>query len=172
MDFLNLAKERYSCRSYLDKKVEKEKLEKILEAGRVAPTACNNQPQRILVLQNENTLEKLKEGVNVYNAPLVLIVCCDKTQSWERVFDKKTSTYIDASIVTDHMMLEATSLGLNSVWICYFNPNIIRKILNIPDNFEIINILALGYGNDEKLSSERHSLTRKPLEKTTFYEKF
>lgn len=172
MDFLNLAKERYSCRNYSDKKIESEKLKKILEAGRIAPTACNNQPQRILVIQDENTLEKIKEEVNVYNAPAVLIICCDKNEAWERVFDGKNSAYIDAAIVTDHMMLEAVSQNIDSVWICYFKPDVIRKVLNIPENFEIINILALGYGTQPKPSSERHNTTRKLLNETVFFEKF
>ena len=90
MDFFELAKKRYSCRSFCDKKVEKEKLEKILEAGRVAPTACNFQPVRILVLQDKRQLEKLSECTPYgWNAPVIMIVCYDQTISWKRKYDGK-----------------------------------------------------------------------------------
>ena len=90
MDFLELAKSRYSCRSFLDKEVENEKVLKILEAGRVAPTAVNYQPQRILVLQEKEELEKLSECTRYgWNAPLIMIVCYDKNISWKRKFDNR-----------------------------------------------------------------------------------
>ena len=102
MKFLDLAKTRYSVRRYKNQKVEQEKLDLILEAGRVAPTACNYQPQRLIVVQDEEHLRKLTR----YNAPLAFIVCVDITEVWERPYDKKKSTDVDASIITDHMMLQ------------------------------------------------------------------
>lgn len=89
MDFLNLIENRYSCRNFLKKEIEKEKINKILDCGRIAPTACNMQPQRILVLNKKDSLEKLSSAANIYNAPLALVICGDKNNVWIRPFDKK-----------------------------------------------------------------------------------
>ena len=90
MDFLNLIENRYSCRNFLKKEIEKEKINKILECGRISPTACNMQPQRILVLNKKDSLEKLSSVANIYNAPLAIIVCADHNKNvWIRPFDKK-----------------------------------------------------------------------------------
>lgn len=159
MNFMELIKNRHSVRKYTDRKVEKEKLNNILEAGRLAPTAANLQPQQIIAVTNEPELEKLKEAANTYNAPLALIVCGDKNKAWKRPFDNKSTVDIDTSIVTDHMMLMAESLGLGSVWICYFKPDVLKKNFDIPDYLEPINILAIGY-TDEHLNYDKE---RKPL---------
>lgn len=172
MDFLELAKTRYSVRKYEETKVEEEKLLKILEAGRIAPTAANGQPQRLIVIQEKEGLENLKKAANAYGAPLAIIVCSDHSATWKRPFDGKDTADIDASIVTDHMMLEATKLGLGTVWVCYFDPAIIRKDFNIPDNFEPINILVIGYSSGLAESPDRHDTKRKPLDNTVFYETF
>ena len=168
MDFLNLIENRYSCRNFLKKEIEKEKINKILDCGRIAPTACNMQPQRILVLNKKDSLEKLNSAANIYNAPLALVICGDKNNVWIRPFDKKNTLDIDASIVTTYMMAEAFSLGINSVWICFFDPKQVKNVLNIPDELEVISILALGYSNEKAPSSDRYSQERLPLSKTTF----
>lgn len=172
MDFLELAKKRFSVRKYQPKKVEEEKLLKILEAGRVAPTGVNAQPHRIIVVKEEEGLRKIKKGSNIYGAPLALIVCADHNVTWKRSYDKKDIADIDTSIVTDHMMLQATELGLGSVWICYFDPVVIKKEFNIPYNIEPINILAIGYNEGEVKSPDRHDEVRKPLEEFVFYETY
>lgn len=115
MDFLNIAKQRYSVRSYKKKTVEEEKLHKILEAAHAAPTAANLQPVRLIVVQSEEGLAKIGKAANIFGAPLAIIVCADHEKAWVRPFDKKQTCDIDASILTDHMMLEATELGLGSV---------------------------------------------------------
>ncbi len=170
MNFIEIAKKRYSVRSYKDKKVEEEKLQKILEAAHVAPTAANLQPVRLLVVQSREGLEKIGKGANIYGAPLAIIVCADHGKAWVRPFDKKQTGDIDASILTDHMMLQATELGLGSVWICYFEPDVIQKEFELPDSLEPINILAVGYSNEEAADSERHAQMRIPLEELVFYE--
>jgi nitroreductase len=172
MEFLDLAKKRYSVRNYEGRKVEKEKVQRILEAGRVAPTAANFQPQKLLVIQEEKSLAKLKKGANIYGAPLAVIVCSDHNISWKRNHDGKDAADIDASIVTDHMMLEATELGLGTVWVCWFNPEVVRKEFNIPDNLEPVNILVIGYPEGTPDSPDRHDKKRKPLSETVFYESF
>lgn len=171
MSFEELAKKRCSVRKYENRPVEQEKLSKILNAGRVAPTACNNQPQRIIVVDNKEGLEKLKKCANTFGAPLILIVCADHSQSWRRPYDGMDSAYIDAAIVTDHMMLEAADIGLDSVWVCYFDPKVIREEFNIPDNIEPVNLLVIGYGENSRKSPDRHLNERKKLDDTVVYAK-
>lgn len=115
MTFLDIAKKRYSVRKYEDKPVEKEKLEMILTAAHVAPTAANMQPVKLLVVQNKEQLKKLGKAANIYNAPVAIVVCADHSKAWTRPFDNKQTTDIDASILTDHMMQQATELGLGTV---------------------------------------------------------
>ena len=170
MNFLDIAKTRYSVRSYKDKRVEKEKLNKILEAAHVAPTAANLQPVRLLVVQEKEGLDKIGKAANIYNAPLAIIVCSDHSIAWKRPFDNKQTTDIDASIVTDHMMLEATELGLGTVWVCYFKPDIIKNEFELPDTLEPVNILVIGYSDEEPMPLNRHSGNRIPLSKLVSYE--
>lgn len=172
MDFLEMAKPRYSARSYTDKQLSKETLEKILEAGRIAPTAVNFQPQKIIVVQSKEGLKKIDAARTIYNAQTALIVCNDTDISWKRRrFDNKEFGEIDVSIVTTYMMLEAASLGVDSLWIGAFDPEMIKRDFNLPGNLEPINILALGYADCEAASSERYDTQRKPIEETVFYEK-
>ncbi|MFA6308188.1 MAG: nitroreductase family protein [Clostridia bacterium] len=172
MKFLDIAKKRYSCRSYLSKPVENEDLMKILEVGRVAPTGCNRQPQRIIVVQSEEGLNKIKKAANTFGAPMILIVCGDSSVTWKRAYDGKNIVDIDISIVTTHMMLQATELGLGSLWMCSFKPDIIKDEFNIPKNLEPINLLAIGYESGEIASPERHNDLRKPLKDTVSFEKY
>ena len=170
MEFIELAKKRYSVRNYSNKKVEPEKLNKILQAAHVAPTAANLQPVHLIVVQNEDGLAKIRKGANIYGAPLAIIVCADRNKAWVRPFDKKQTCDIDASILTDHMMMEATELGLGSVWVCYFQPEVIKKEFSLPNNIEPINILAIGYSEKPSIDPERHSQMRIPMEKLVSYE--
>ena len=161
-------------RAYTAKPVEKDKLELILEAGRVAPTGANRQPQRLIVVQGEEGLNKVAMAANIRNAPVAIIICSDVDEVWERPFDGKKLTDIDASIVTDHMMLAATELELGSLWICHFKPEIIRSEFELPLNLEPVNILLLGYADTEKepeRSAARHSTERKALAETVWFEK-
>ncbi len=172
MDFLELSKKRYSVREYESKKVEDDKLSRILEAAKVAPTACNNQPQRLIVVKTEEGLEKLKKGANVYGAPLAVIVCVDRSESWKRPFDKKDIGDIDAGIVATHMVLEAEELGLGTIWIGYLDPKAVKIEFNIPENVDPVSIIGIGYAKGQPASPNRHSTERKPLEKWVNYETF
>lgn len=172
MEFLDLAKKRYSVRSYQDKEVEEEKLVKILEAGKVAPTGANFQPHRLLVIRKKEGLEKLSKAANIFDAPLAIVVCGDHDEAWKRPYDGKNILDIDISIVTDHMMLEATDLGLGTIWICYFRPDVIKKEFNLPNNLEPVNILGIGYIDGEIASPDRHNKMRKPLKDIVTYETF
>jgi nitroreductase len=172
MNFLELAKKRYAVRDFTARKVEPDKLKLILEAGRVAPTGANKQPQELIVVQESAGFEKLKKAANVYGAPLAIIVCGNKNTVWTRPFDGKSILDIDISIITDHMMLQATELGLGTIWICYFKPDVIRKEFNLPENIEPVNILGIGYPSGKGLAPERHEKTRKPLNEIVSYEIF
>lgn len=172
MNFLELTKNRYSCRSFLDKPVEQEKLDLILEAGRVAPTARNLQPQRILVLTDKTELAKLSECTKYgWNAPVIMIICYDKNVSYRRQFDGMDYGFIDGSIVTTQMMLEIQDLGLGTTWIGAFNPAKVREVYNIPENYEVVALLPVGYPSEDAHPSKLHD-DRKPIEETVFYNKF
>ena len=137
------------------------KLDKILEAAHAAPTAANMQPVRLMVVKSKEGLEKVGKAANIYQAPAAIVVCADKTKAWKRPFDGK--------ITTDHMMLEATELGLGSVWICYFKPDILKEELNLPENLEPVNILALGYSDELDASAERHKDMRIGMDELVSY---
>lgn len=170
MQFIELAKKRYSCRTYQTKPVEKETMDQILEAAHVAPTGANRQPQRLIVVQTKAGLEKLSSGANLHGAPAAIIVCGDTEKAWRRSYDQKQIAEIDATIVTDHMMLAATDLGLGSVWICHFDPAAVRSAFLIPETWEIVNILALGYPDDTPKSPDHHNTERMPVSEYVRYE--
>ncbi|MFR6415914.1 MAG: nitroreductase family protein [Alistipes shahii] len=172
MDFLKLAKKRYACRKYLFRQVEPEKLELILEAGRVAPTGANRQPQRLVVVQSKEGMERLARCTRDFGAPTAVIVCADTSEAWTRKYDGKNISDIDASIVTDHMMLAAASLGLDTLWICMFKPEAVREEFALPANVEPVNILLIGYGDGPAADPNRHDTLRKPLSATVFHERF
>ena len=170
MDFINIAKQRHSVRSYTNQKVEPEKLEQILEAAHVAPTAANLQPVHLLVVQSEEGLAKISKAAGIYGAPLAIIVCADHNKAWTRPFDKKQSGDIDASILTDHMMLQATELGLGTVWVCYFQPDVLKQEFNLPANLEPVNILVVGYSDEEDADTNRFDSQRIPMSQLVSYE--
>lgn len=172
MDFIKLAEERYSVREFDTKKVEKEKLDLILRSGQLSPTACNNQPQRILVLESTEALEKLKEcTIYHFDAPIAILICANKDEAWTRKYDNKIHTDIDASIVATHMMLQAADLGLGTTWVGHFDPIATCRAFNIPENIEPICILPLGYPSKDSKANPKH-FQRKDISETTTYNQF
>ena len=160
MDFEKLAEERFSCRKFKDIKVEKEKVDIILKSALIAPTAVNKQPQRILVIDDEEILNKLKECTKyTFDAPLCFAICVDKALAYTRGYDGKNSADIDASIVTTHMMLQASDIGLGTTWVMAFNPQKAAEILNIPDNLEVLALLPTGYPADDVQINPLHYKT-------------
>ncbi len=172
MSFIELAKKRYSVRTYKNKPIEEEKLQEILEAAKIAPTAANKQPQRILVLKNKEGLEKLSNGAKTFGAPLAFVICGDSSQVWIRPQDGKKTIDIDTSIVTDHMMHRATELGLGTLWMTWFDPEVLKNEFNIPEGIEPVNILLAGYSDGDVKSPERHSVERKDITETVIYDSF
>ncbi len=172
MDFLTLAKERYSVRKFSPKSIEKAKLDLVLKAGQLAPTACNLQPQRILVINSETALSKLDQCTPWrFGAPAALLVCYDKTVCWHRRFDDKASGEIDASIVTTQMMMEAANIGLTTTWVMMFDPEKIAKTFNLPDNFIPVALLVIGYAADDVVPNQLHE-QRLAIDNTVFYNDF
>ncbi|MBQ4630205.1 MAG: nitroreductase family protein [Clostridia bacterium] len=172
MDFLKLATDRYSVRKFEDKHLEKEQIDKILAAGHVAPTGCNNQPQRILVLNTDESIKKLKNCTRShFDAPTAMLVCYNKNETWTRPYDGAVCAPYDAAIVTTHMMLMAHSIGVGSCWVMHFNPTAIKEEFNIPENIEPAALLVMGYPSDDAKPIEMHYKTR-PIEETVIYETF
>jgi nitroreductase len=163
-DFHSLAAQRCSVRRFADRPIEAEKLTLVLEAARIAPTAKNAQPFRIYVLETPESLDKLAKACKTFGAPLALVICGDNNETWVRSWDAKDTLEIDASIVTDHMMLQAEDLGLSSCWICAFNPSVLRSELSIPGHLTPVNVLILGYAEGPKKSPQRHAQERRPLD--------
>lgn len=140
MDFLEFSRRRWSVRSYSEKKVEQEKIDKILQAAMIAPTAVNYQPQKIYVLKSREALNKIRGITNsTYNTPLVFLICSDIEHSWHSNFVRGyDSGEMDATIVCTHMMLESEDLGLGSVWVLLFDPKKVKQASNLPDNIRAL----------------------------------
>ncbi len=161
MDFTTLITERYSVRKFKDKKLEKEAIEKILKAGHIAPTGCNYQPQRILVLESDEALEKLKKCTKChFNAPNAMLICYNRDECWTRKYDGAQSGGIDASIVTTHMMLAAHNIGVGSCWVMHFDPATMKREFHIPENIEPLALLVMGYPADDSIPMNLHSQYR------------
>lgn len=161
MEFLDLARKRYSVTQYAVRRIEPIVLDKILEAGMLAPTACNNQPQRILVIRTEERKQKLaqlaKDGMYFDTA---LLVCWDEEACWHRSVDGKLSGEIDASIVTTHMMLEATDQGVGSIWVMNWDPEAMRETFALPETIHPAALLYLGYPAHNSMPRPGHNVTK------------
>lgn len=164
--FEDVLKRRFSTRRFKSDSVPKEDILRILEMGRIAPTAKNFQPQRIYVVTKEEDLDKIDQVTRCrYHAPLVFIICSDKSSSWSD--EKNTSYEMDATIVATHMMLEATNIGIDNIWIELFDREELKKIFNLSENIEPVALLPMGY-NDSIDPSPLH-YNRKSLEETVTF---
>lgn len=172
MDFFELAKARCTTRGFTNEKISTIDLERILSVGRVAPTACNRQPQRIIVVQTPDNLSKVQKAYKTFGSHCVLIVCRDTRNELIRPFDGKCSGDLDIGIICDHMMLAARELNIGSVMVGLFDPRIIRKEFDIPEYIEPTALLVLGYPSKGFLSPGRHKVERKPLEDTVMFEHY
>lgn len=167
MEFENVIKERMSVRRFKNTEIESEKLTKILEAGRLAPTAKNLQPQKIFVIQTKENLAKIDDASPCrYGAPTVLLVCSDKTKCFSK--PDFSSYEMDASIVATQMMLEATNLGLGSIWIELFDAQKLKNHFNLGENLVPVCLMPIGYKADDYISSVNY-LNRKDLSEMVEY---
>lgn len=146
-DFMQLARARWSVRSFSSRPIEEEKLHQILEAGLIAPTAVNYQPQKIYVLQSDDALSKIRVITrSTYNAPTVLLVCYDNRLSWKSPFvEGYDCGEMDATIVCTHMMLEAWDIGIGSCWVLLFDPAEVKRAFNLPPYIVPVCLLPIGY---------------------------
>jgi nitroreductase len=162
MNFGELIAKRYSVRAYMPDPVPEELLGKVLEAGRLAPTAANRQPVQVFVVRTAGREEELRKVYHRHwftQAPLVLCVCTVPAQAWVRIkFDGKCYADVDAAIVMDHMILAAAAVGLGTCWIADFNPAAAREVLVLPEGVEPVLFTPLGYPADEPKPKERKPL--------------
>lgn len=169
MEFKEVIKNRFSCKKFSNKQIEKEKLNSILEAGRLAPTAKNLQEQHIYVVQSDEVLKKIDSITPCrYGAPTVLVVSFNKNNVYIYPGEKRDSGIEDASIVTTHMILAAADEGVNSCWVNRFDPEEMAKVLGLPEDEEILMMMDLGYA-DEAIGPLPNHSSRKELSETVSY---
>lgn len=167
-DFLILAEERFSVRSFTGEPVPQDVVARILHAGHVAPTACNLQPQRIYVLESEDALAKLKHCTPChFNAPLAFLVCANMDECWVRPFDGQLSGTIDASIVATHMMLQAAAEGIGCTWVMHFDPEALAEEFSIPETTVPVCLLVMGCPADGAVPAPGHMRKRPAQEIVT-----
>lgn len=167
--FMNILASRYSCHSFSSYPVSDSKLNMILEAGRLAPSAKNLQPTRIWVVRSEEALASLRQVHPCYGAPVVLIVGCRNEEAWIRESDGVNAAKTDAAIVLTHLMLTATDAGLANMWIWDFNPSKVREALPETRQHGVYALLAIGHPAEGAGDpTELHSV-RKTVEEMVAY---
>ena len=172
MEYNKLISDRYSVRSFTSEHLPQEVIDEILDAGHKAPTGCNYQPQRILVLNNEQSMSKLRQCTKChFNAPCAMLVCHNKDESRVRPYDSALSSPVDAAIVTTHMMLAAHQAGVGTCWVMHFDPSAMRENFNIPENTEPFALLVMGYPSPDAKALDLHFKNR-PLNEVVFYDSF
>jgi len=160
MQFIELARKRYSVRSYKAEPVEDDKLQLVLQAARLAPTAANRQAFRLIVILTRNRESEL---LRIYNrpwfvqAPVVICICAIPNEAWVRS-DGKDYSGVDAAIVMDHLVLAATDLGLGTCWIAAFDPAAAQEVLDIPQHVNPVAFTPLGYPADQSPAKKRKNL--------------
>lgn len=169
MEFTEVIRNRYSCKKYDGRSVDALQLNAILEAGRLAPTAKNQQEQRIYVVQSPEGLAKIDAATPCrYNAGTVLVVAFDKNHVFTYPGGKRNSGAEDAAIVATHMMLAAANAGVDSCWLNFFDPEALHDALGLPENEEILMLLDLGYAAEGAGPLPNHA-SRKALDETVSY---
>jgi nitroreductase len=161
MDFMELVRARYSVRAYRDAPVEPSELEQVLEAARLAPTADNRQPFRLIVIHTRGREAELRRiyGRDWFvQAPLVIAACAVPAESWVRKTDGKHYAEVDVAIVVDHLTLAAAELGLGTCWVAAFDPLAARQVLGLPEGIEPVAFTPLGHPADRPRAKKRRAL--------------
>lgn len=167
MEFEDIIRKRTSVRKFSNTKLEQEKLNKILEAGRLAPTAKNNQPIKIYIVNSNEGLEKIDKASRCrYGAQTVLIVCGNKDEAYHK--GDYTTYEMDSCIVATHIMLEATNLGVDNIWVESFDENILKEEFEIPNELTPVLLMPLGYKTEDCPMNPLHD-KRKALEEIIEY---
>jgi nitroreductase len=171
MNFKDLARRRYSVRSYQSTPVENEKLIQIIEAALLAPSAVNFQPWKFVVVTEPELLAKLHGCYHrdwFKSAPACIVAIGDHDKGWHRPTDGKDYTDMDVAIAIDHMMLAATELGLGTCWICHFKDEKCGEIFNLDSNFEAIAMIPVGYPSTQNIPEKK----RKSIEEAISWNGF
>ena len=152
-----IIKERYSVRGFSDKKVSKKIINEIIDVVRFSPTALNNQPYNIYVVQSEEGLQKIKKAFAPdYNANTILVVCSDKNKSWANRYSGQNNVLQDIGVVSATILYTSKAKGIDSCYVCNFDPNILHSQLNLADNIYPECLIYLGYPDADSKPSERH----------------
>jgi len=171
MSFLELAARRYSVRNFDSREVENDKMLKVLEAARIAPSACNYQPYHFIVITDNETRKRINECYPrewFKKAPVVIVACGDHCMSWKRA-DRKDHCDVDVAIAVDHMTLAAAELGLGTCWVCAFDAKKCHEILSLPKNLEPVVLLPVGYPAEGAAVPDKH---RKDLDEIVSWNAF
>ena len=161
MEFGELIEQRYSVRAYTNDPIEDEKLRRVLDAARLAPTAANRQPFRLIVVHTkgrEEELRRIYKSEWFVSAPLIICACGVPSEGWTR-FDGRNYTDVDVTIAMDHLILAAANEGLGTCWIAAFDAEAAREVLNLPNEFDPLVLTPLGYPADEPKAKRRKELS-------------
>lgn len=162
--------ERKSVRSFSTKEIDKATIVELLNATRLAPSAVNYQPWRFFICSSEDIKQRIVESYPrkwFKTAPLYIVACADKSQSWKRAADNKDHGNIDVAIAVTHLTLKATELGLGTCWVCNFDVNVLKDALNLDKVLEPVAIIPLGYPSDESSTEKEQSKKRKSIDEFT-----
>jgi len=170
MEVMEAIRKRYSVREYLDKPVPQEKLNLILEAARLAPSASNRQEWRFIIVKDKemkNRLTGAAKGQKFVSQAPVVIACC-ATEVTHIMICGQPSYVIDVAIAIDHMTLKATEEGLGTCWIGAFNEDKVKEILQVPEDVRVVELLTLGYPASEPPLKK----DRKKIDEIIIYERW
>ena len=163
MDYKKICNERYSVRSFSEKKVEEEKVDEMLALARLAPTAMNGQPYEIFVARTDEAIEKVKSGsMNIFGSTTVFIICKDLNKSWKNRSTGEEEVLQDIGIITTTLMYAAVEEGLGATYVCAFDPDKIKKAFGMPENLVPESLLPVGYAAENAAPSPRH-VERRPI---------
>lgn len=162
MEFENVIRNRYSVRKYKADMISDDDLQKIINAGMIAPTGCNIQPQRIYVVKSSDAVGKMRKLTKcAFDAPVVLIVALKESEDWKSPLEEGCRAGIqDVSIVADHMMLEAWNIGVGSCWVNLFKPSEVKTAFDLPEDETPVLLMTLGYPADESRPAKMHFSSR------------
>lgn len=171
MSILEIVRSRRSVRGYLQKPIEKEKLDKIFEAARLAPSAANKQPWRFIVVDDQETKERLRAAYDkdwFISAPVIVVACGLPEEAWSKrkLFPPRTEEYwkVDVAISLQNLVMAAWAQGLGSCWVAAFDENKVKSALGIPKNVRVLAMTPLGYPRE----TQEPVTDRKPLNQIVF----
>lgn len=170
MNIEKLFLKRKSVRSYSSKEIDKETIVELLNATRLAPSAVNYQPLRLFVCSSEEIKQRIVESYPrkwFQTAPLYVVACADKSQSWKRATDNKDHGNIDVAIAVTYLTLKATEMSLGTCWVCNFDANVLADALNLDNVLEPVAIIPIGYPTEEASLDIEQPKKRKSIEEFT-----